>query len=644
MKNRFLIFTIIFILSYTASFSQSHISTQSHQSAVTDLAVLDGVVGEQNTAFSCGQDGFVIKWTDDGLGEHYQLSDISVKMIARSPNGSDIAVYSTDGASTNMVSVWNFKTLTRKCAYTFRDPITYLTYSSKGTYVICGTASVKGTYFLTTATNNITSKKLKDSTGAVSMIVTSDSEKTAVMYSPLGKLTYYNLKTGDKTANFPVESNLNQPCMFNNNVFFAGFKDGTIYTAQATSGNTIAKFQIKSAQPVLIGSNKSQNLYYIVNESRQFRLYMIQNDRNKNLIEPQLIRTFTGLKPGESIVCASMTGETIFAGTSLGNIYKFDNAVAERVDSLLALSDNMYDKIYDVATMGEDFCFLTPDSLFISSYDKGIVDKKGRNPGYTNLIAYGQNVILWSKDTRQNVQMLDFSTSALTNLFTPESNLKSLKLFGNYLISIEGGATINRYDILSGTKEQLYLGTGIQDALLYSETDLYVAKTSATAPAVPFIYVNTKTKETVPLSLKGSVAYSLTMDYSVEKPEIYGVVIGMSQANSSRAQTSVFSWNPATKTSRLFLSESEEDGEAFSYLFYPIMYTNIGKTRVRSYNVLGKRSFEYKRSASMPLKVARNGTRLVVLNRDGSISWYNPDMSGVLADWYLTTDGQWFEF
>ncbi|MCR5171711.1 MAG: hypothetical protein K6B73_02445, partial [Treponema sp.] len=63
-----------------------------------------------------------------------------------------------------------------------------------------------------------------------------------------------------------------------------------------------------------------------------------------------------------------------------------------------------------------------------------------------------------------------------------------------------------------------------------------------------------------------------------------------------------------------------------------------------SYNLMGKRNFEYKRSASMPLKIAKNNTRLVVLNRDGSISWYNPDMNGVLADWYLTTDGQWFEF
>ena len=59
---------------------------------------------------------------------------------------------------------------------------------------------------------------------------------------------------------------------------------------------------------------------------------------------------------------------------------------------------------------------------------------------------------------------------------------------------------------------------------------------------------------------------------------------------------------------------------------------------------MAKRNFEYKRSASLPVKIAKNRTRLVVLNKDGSVSWYNPDMNAVIADWYLTINGEWFEF
>jgi hypothetical protein len=642
MKNKIL-FTVISALFLTSVNAQSHMSTQAHESDVTSLALIDGNDSEKNTAFSAGKDGFLIKWTEDGLGEHYQITDMEIKMIARSPNGKDIAVYETDGASTNMVSIWNFNSLTRKCAYTFSSTITALSYSAKGSYVMCSTASEKGTYFLNTSNNTITSKKLKESTGPVSMAVTSDSENTALMYSPAGILKYYNLKNGEKKAVFRTESMLSQPHVFNNNVFFAGYKDSEIYIIQATTGSNIAKFNVSAKEPVLFTSNKSENLYYIVNESRQFKLYMIQNDRNKDVIAPELIRTFSGLKDGEQVKCAVYTNGVVFAGTSRGNIYKFDTAVAERVDVLQSLSDKMYEKIWDIASIGDNFYFLSPSAVFLSSYDSGIVDRKASNPGHTNILSYGANsAILWTKNSKKNVQLIDFSTGSVNSLFTPEANLQSLKLYGDILISIEGSSAVNKYSITSGQTENLYNGAGIQDAVLYKETDLYVAKTSATNPAVPLLYINTKTKETVPLNLKGTASYSLSYDPSVPDAEIYGIVISTSSQNG--ITTSVFSYNPSTKFSRKLLDEHSEDTNAICYLSYPVLYTNMGKSRIRSYNLTARRNFEYKRSASLPVKIAKNNTRLVILNRDGSVSWYNPDMNTVIADWYLTTDGQWFEF
>ena len=278
MKNKIIFVSILFTFFAGASlFAQSHVSTQAHDSAVTGLAVLENSESEQNTVFSVGQDGFIIKWTEDSLGEHYQVTDLAIKMVARSPNGNDIAIYETDGAATNMVSVWNFKTLTRKCAFTFGTPITSLSYSAKGTYVLCGTASAKGTYFLNTQNNTITSKKLKESTGPVSMVITSSSENSAVAYSPTGSLSYYNIRNGEKKAKFSTEPGLSQVCMFNNNVFLAGYKDGSIYVIQAVTGKTLAKFSVATKEPVIFSSNSYEDLYYIVNEKRQFKKIKIKS-------------------------------------------------------------------------------------------------------------------------------------------------------------------------------------------------------------------------------------------------------------------------------------------------------------------------------------------------------------------------------
>lgn len=637
-------FKKIFLLTFSvfsfqlSVFAQAHVSNQSHSGFVTNLAYLESGDG---SVFSSGNDGFLIKWNDDGMGEHYQISELPVKMIARSPNGNEIAVYESDGASLNRVSVWNWKTFTRKYAFRFNDSLTSLAYSAKGTYIICGTASVSGAFFLNSSNGSIIRNKIKGNTGVVNFVQTSASEKSVVMYSPKGSLTYYNLQNGEQKAKFNTEFDLNQFCLFNNGVFGAGVRGGNIYVVQAVTGSTLNSFP--ASNPVLLGSNKSKDLYYITNENRQFKVYKIANDRNKAVIAPELQRTFSGLKNGETIVCAALAGDQIYAGTNQGNLYKFDYVMAERVDVQQAITDKMYDKIYDVASVGEDFYFLTPASIFKSSYDNSNVNKKAGNNGYTNIISYNENIILWSKDSKKPVVLLELNSGKTTQLFAPAGTIQTLKLYGDSLIDVESNSSVNLFDIINLKKRELYKGTSIQDAILFTENDLYVAKSSGSSPNVPLIYVNVSTQETVPLSMKGNVAYSLTYDYEKNPSEFYGITI-YTNSNTKKLTTSIFAYKPQTKTSRYLLSITDEDSEAFASLSNNTLYTNIGKSQVRSYNLSSRRDFLYRRSASMPIKTVKNQSKMVVLNRDGSISWYNPTLNTPLADWYLTNDESWFEF
>lgn len=626
--------------------AQSHISTQSHQAAVTSIASLSAIwnnaLEDDNAVFSTSHDGFLVKWTEDGLGEHYQISDISVRMVARSPNGTFVAVYETNGANINRVSVWNWKTLSRKYAFRFSDTVTSLAFSSKGNYLICGTASVSGTVFINMSNGSVISRKLTEATGVITMSYTSDTENSLVLYSPTnGALSYYNLRNGASKGKKTAEALLTQPCMFNNLVFFTGIKNNYLYVIQAITGKTIARFPAPNS--ILINNPQSKDLYYIRTEKRVVQLYKVQNDRNKAVQQPVLLATFSRLKQGEEAVCASRTGDTVYVGTSFGNVYTFEVQENQDPQLLVALTDNMYDHITDIASVGEDFYFLTPKAIFLSSYDNGVVEKKGVNPEHTNLIVYGENVILWSRDTRKPVQLLDIASGKITTLFNPQGTVQQLRLFENTLLDVEGTATVNRYDFASKKFETLYSGAGLQDALLTSPTDLYVAKSNATNPNVPLLYVNCDTKETVPLqTLKGNITYALAFDGEKNANMLYGIIVA---AGSNKGlKTSVFAFNLNTRSVSSYLPLNEEDNDAFSFLSYPTLFTNMGKNQVRSYNLSTKREFTYKRSASLPLKVAKNSTRLVILNRDGSISWYNPTLSGILADWYLTTDGQWFEF
>ncbi|MBR1714538.1 MAG: hypothetical protein IJ717_06315 [Treponema sp.] len=622
-------------------FSFAYESSQSHQKTVSSMSSISLRNGEKSV-FSAGDDGFIIKWNESDLGEHYQVSDLPVKMIAQNPKGNEVAVYETDGISFNRVSVWDWKNQRRKFFMNFEESVTSLSYSAKGTYVICGT--VNGVYFIDEE-GKATTNNINDNIGTFSFTMTSNSENNFVSYSPIGTLTYYDLKTGEKKYRFDVEPNLSDVRMFNKSIFLAGTKDGKIHIMHAVlKGKSLGSFNASKA--VLLSSandtpENTENLFYIINEPHQFKLFEIQNEDGKTVASPKLARTFSGLKTGERIVSGTISADSIYAGTNLGNIYKFDYEAAERVDVLLPITENRYDTVLDIAKVekaGEtDFYILAPSSVYKFMYKDGYIDKICHNSDFRNMISYGDEIILWTRDSRKPVVKINPNTKAQTTIFTPSGNIKTLKVSGQSLISVESNTSVNKYDIATGKKEVLYNGQSIQDAILCGN-DLYVAKSSASSPNVPLLHINARTKETVPLSVKGTFAYSLNFDESSNK--IYGIVI----ESDKEDKTSVFEFDLGTKASRTLIKTREEDIDAFMVLSGDNLYTNVGKTNARSFNTRTKRDFLYRRAESMPLKVVNNNGMIMVLNRNGSLSMYNEELNIVKLTLYLDLDGQWNEF
>ena len=190
------------------------------------------------------------------------------------------------------------------------------------------------------------------------------------------------------------------------------------------------------------------------------------------------------------------------------------------------------------------------------------------------------------------------------------------------------------YDFTNNQLKEIYSGTGIQDAVLTDDGNLYIGKSASTNPKSPMICVNPETYETVPLAVTGNVCYALSTQGSV----IYG--INLQEDNN----TYVFSYNTKTKKVTNILKFAEEDSEAFTYLYNNNLFTNIGRNKVYCYNISTKQRFSYERTASIPLRISQNKNRVVILNDNGCISWFGDNSANLLADWYLTTDEQWYEF
>ena len=635
MKKLFtLIFSAFFIFSLEA---QSHISTQSHQGQVTQIAPVS-TRGTDGTYYSASDDGFVIKWTFDGQGEHYQFSDVAIKLIAVSPNGNEIALYETDGGSINRITVWDWKTLSRKYLKKFSDSITSLTYSANGTYLIAGTATVDGAVFIRTQGWQMVDK-IKENTGIVSYIHTSKTEKTCVFYSPSGTLSFYNLATGKLKQKMQIVKGLSQTVMYNENRYFAGVRDNTIYIT--FSGKTIAS--IPANNPIIISTDADYNLFYLENDGRSnYEVKMIESKEENLVSNPRLVKTLKGPRGSAVITTAIKDATNIYFGGRNGSVYQTEAEATITSSSMTELTEDTYSKIYGMAPAETDFYFLTSNSIYSSSYDTGVISKLSSTNGESEIIAYKDNsVILWSQSDKSPVKLLDLDKKSTKGLFTPKNNVQKVRLCtvedNDYLIEIESNSVVNLYDIQEGTFREVYSGTGIQDAVYMNNKLIYIAKSAATNPQTPLLTVNPQTMETVPLSIKGNVTYALSTDGKT----IYGLNI---ISDDTGRNTYVFSFNVYTKQMTNILKFAEEDAEAFTYLSGNNLFTNIGRNKVYCYNLSTKKRFSYNRSASIPKTICTNSRRAVILNSNGSISWCGTADSKLLADWYLTKDDQWYEF
>lgn len=639
MKKTFILFLILCTFLSTI-YAQSHFSTQSHQEAVTNIIDFSPRNSSDTYYLSSGDDGFLINWSDDNQGEHYQITDVGIKLIAVSPNGNDIAVYESDGGSVNKVSIWDWKKLTRKWQKKYTDSITSLAFSSKGTYLIVGTATVDGAEFFNTS-NWTMVNKVKSNTGIVNYIQTSGTEKTVVFYSPSGYLSYYNMQNGQLKEKFLIPQGLSQTLLFNDSIFFAGVRDDVIYVINAYKGTTVSTINAKN--PIILSSSEDNNLYYLEYDGKNnYEIKMLENLPDQKVSNPRIVKSMKGPRGNAAITTGKKINAELILGSKAGAIYKLDTEPSTTVDSMAEITENTYSKIYDMEPAPEDFYFLTEKAIFKSSYDSGLVDKLASTDGQTNIITHTDNkVILWTKGSRNPVVQMDLTKKTKETLFTPKSNIQSLRLSSigdkKYLIEIESNTSVNLYNFANKSFMEVYSGTGIQDAILTDDGNMYIAKTAATNPKVPLLCVNLESLETVPMSLTGNVSYALSTDGKI----IYGIVL---QSDENIRNTYVYSFNTATKKATNILKFSEEDSEAFTYLYGNALYTNIGKNKVYCYNIASKKRFSYNRSSSIPFRITQNDQRVVILNNNGSISWCSPTGSNILADWYLTKDEQWYEF
>ena len=629
--------------------AQITVSPQSHFGSVSCMA------SARTTPFdfpvySASDDGFIIKWTAPENGEHFQISDYRITALSVHPNGNDIAVVETDGFSLYRISVWDWKNQTRKWVKRLNGTVSSFAYSAKGSFLLIGMSDTNGIVFMDSSNGRILTGKSNEYADMASFVMTSASENSCIVYSPAGQLSYLNLKNGKLKTECITEPDLTQTCLFSDNILFAGVKNDTIYIFRADTGEL--ELSVQAKKPLLCTSPSDKNLYYVETDGKNIVLKMTEIENGR--IKPQgLIVKTAFFEKKEKPTSFIKINDSVYIGTDSGEVYTLDTQAETQTYAVSTVSNRVYDKIYDIAEYDGLFYFLTSKTVFKSSYEDNTVYSFFSHNGYTDIIPQESTLILWAKNTKKPV--LSVNEQGSQTLFTPQQNIQILHVQHDKLVYVEGSTKVKIFDLQSGKVSQPYTGTGIQDALLYTPELLYVVKSAASNPKGAIVQVDTKTKETVSINTEADVAFSLSQNKTENGP-FYGVALSaakFSAANangtnggqaSAKGQTEIFAYYPETKKYSPIFRWADEDANAFTWIHNGTLFTNVGKMHIHAYDIAERTDTLLQRSSALPLKITGTEHMLAVLNKDGSVSWYDGVTKQPLKSWYITNENEWLEF
>ncbi len=623
------VFFLFYVYCPVSIFAQPRFSSQGHKGKVT--AVFADTSSDTGAFWTAGQDGFLIRW-DNGIGEHFQVTDKHIVSAVLSPAGNEIAFYETDGGVYYSVKLFDTKALKLKRSLIFDSPVLSVTYSAKGTYLIITTNTTNGIYFYTTS-NGKQFKKIKNTNMLVSWAKTADSEKNVMLYSPDGTLAYYNLKNGSLLQKIQTESNLENPVLFARNYFIAGTKNNSVYIVSTSNGKKAKIVAAKS--PLLFGGEDS--LYYFDGSAELYSLYKI-SITDKGVIGP-LIEKNVKSEASKIFSAGGKSGNCIFLASYDGKIYSTETEKSDLPRELNLVSSETYKNVKTISSDGESLFILTGQSVIKTSYESEIPVTLPNTHSFTMMDYVFGKLVLRTDNRRDGVYLHDLASGEERLAFIPVSRVKKIRAAvwngQEGFLEIENDR-VNFWSLAAAKLSELYTGGGIQDAVILGNT-LYVGKTASTNPQSALVSVNLKTQETVAIKIEGDITYSLDADDDF----IFGVALKTSGGSYT---TSAFCMGSKALTVKELVNSAKEETNSFIKAKFPLAFTNVGGKEISIINVRNLKKYSLKRSASLPVAMTECGGRIALLNEDSSISWYNEEQPLPLADWYINSNGEIISF
>ncbi|MDR2741146.1 MAG: WD40 repeat domain-containing protein [Treponema sp.] len=615
-----------------------------HTGAV-NAVVYDG----EDRILSAGADGFVGIWNirDNAAEERFQVSPYSLVSMALRPGETQVALIESDGLGLYRISAWDYSKKQSLFILRFRDPISYITYSAGGNFIIVSRSARTGVVFIHPETGGVLQSP-ENFSAPVSFAATGRSERTMISYSPTGILSYWELESGEEIRHFTTSPNIRTPILFGNNRFFGGFDNHALVILDAVSGNEIVR-DSQVPRGMLYPANQEQAEFICLSGGGNPRI-LRYGLSSSGVLEIHSNRNITFSGSSGTVASTVVAGDAFVLGTSDGRVWSMTGYGTARAfastEQLAVREAGASGKNLGVITSGNFSGFIPLD--FNEFIDDEPIQLENAG-GYTHIAAeadsrapYG-TFIFWQPEDSRTVPVVrkypGNDRLALDGV-SRQFPLRSAAILGAKALFLDSVGNITVVSLDTGTVLFSFSAAGALDAAFMDGRNIVIGR-SAVLGNTPFLKVDITTGETVPLAYPAAIGARI---YRGESDALYGAAVTVGMGN---VRTGILRLNSADPSQSTNLVEYQGEDTAFAIAESGgVLASTIGGDGVTLYGALGLTAFE--RSPGLPLRLINGGSRFVTLDAGGNVCWHDNQTGELLAllrfysnEWVLEQkDGQ----
>lgn len=593
-----------------------------------------------------GEDGTARVWdpVTGSLLHTLHITQLAAGRMAVNPAASQLAVVAGDGGGEVWLAVWDWEQERQLYRVPLKEQPLFLRWSALGTYLLYGESSWQGLKILRASDGSAVAFH-PEGFGIVGFAEMSRTEKTLMAYLVSGRITYWDLASGNQTVDVPAVPYLSGIRISRDRGVLVGFTDTEIVRVDAVTGAVRGRVPAAGIRSLDI-SPTGEEIAVVSGPGRGVRRWTAEDDSLQPAADfPPLPNPPSVLAYGSAgLFFSGASGDLTALGPS-GDLSTFGkNAVASLTgfdvgQGRIALGSRDWVRV------------LSSDWLDGSSSPSFIHALVAANPfsdpvglafmGENRLLAWGSGM-----SAAPGLAFLDTGGPGGAQpapVFVPVASpfrapLTDLRAGLEELIGIEEGGTLRVADPSSGVARFDSRISGAVAAVRISGGEIVAARNASAGPQGSLIRLNLATGETVAVRDRNLFTYALLLEpgSAGKGPELYS--IGVDAAGSTNLLRHD---GPGFERETLLDHVAAEDLDAL-LTFDPVqhvLYATLGRDRVVAWDGLSLRVLSLENSVPRKLLV-RNGLAFAV-NRDSTVTIADARTGETRAQAALFSDGEW---